>query len=106
MKNFHFKTRNARLIAEIFESNDICLKNITTISFCLTDTSEKIFKVIIDVEIDIVAIDITIEKIENETTTIDCFCFEIENVLTIIINNLKTVVDIFEKRFDFFLIKN
>ena len=106
MKNFYFKTKDARSIVEIFESNDTCLKNITTTSFCSTDTSEKIFEIIIDVEVDIVAIDVTTKKIENKTTTIDCFCFETENVLTIIINDLKIVVDIFDERFDFFLTKN
>ena len=102
MKSFYFKTKDARSIAEIFESNDTCLKNITTASFCPVDTSEKIFEIIIDVKIDIVAIDVTAEKTENETTTVDYFFFETESVLAIIINNLKIVVDIFDERFDFF----
>ena len=77
------------------------MKNITTTNFCSIDTSEKIFEIIIDVKIDIAAIDIAIEKTENETTTVDCFCFKTKNVLTIIINNLKIIVNIFDERFDF-----
>ena len=109
IKNFHFKARNLKSIAIDFEAINTCLKNITTVSLCSADTSKKIFvenfeliEVIIDIEVDdFVEIDMIFEKIENETTTIDCFCFEIENVSTIIINNLKIVVDIFDERFDF-----
>ena len=60
MKSFYFKTKDARTvetfksIAEDFESTNICLKDITTINFCSTNTSEKIFEII---EVDIAEID-------------------------------------------------
>ena len=73
---------------------NIDLKNITTANFCFVDTSEKIK----NFEIDFVEIMIDVNK-----TIIDNFCFEVENVSTIIINDLKTVVDNFDERFDFFL---
>ena len=76
MKNFHFKTRNTRIvetfksIVENFESTNIFLKNITTISFCFVDTNEKIFvenfeliEIIIDIETNnFVEIDVIFKK--------------------------------------------
>ena len=94
MKNFHFKTKDARTvetfksIVEDFELTSICLKNITTTSFCSVDTNEKIFEIIIDVKIDIAEIDVTIEKIKDKIATIN--------------KSLKIVVDNFEKRSNFF----
>ena len=107
MKNFHFKTKDLKSIVEDFKSIDIRLKNITTISLCSVDTSEKIFvenfefdaKVIIDIEVNsFVKMNVIFE---NKTTIVDDFCFEIENESTIIINDLN-----FDKRFDFFLIND
>ena len=86
IKGFHFKTRNLRATAEGIESMNTCLKNITIASFCSADTSEKVF--VEDSELNV------FEKIENEATTVD--------ESSIIVNDLNTVVDSFEKRSDFF----
>ena len=108
MKNFYFKTKDLQSTIEDFKSIDTRLKNITTINFCFADTNEKIFvenfefdaKIVIYIEIDD-----SVETnviFENKTTVIGDFCFEVESESTIIINDLKTVVDNFDKRFDFF----
>ena len=93
-----------RATVENIESIDTCLKNITTINLCFIDTSKKIFvenfelnvvETMIDIETnDFVEIGVIFEKIENETTTID--------ESSIIINDLKTVVDNFDDRSNFF----
>ena len=79
------------------------MKNITTISFCSADTSEKIF--VANFELDAkTMIDIKIENFVKirETTTVDEFCFDVENVSSVIVNDLKIVVDNFDERLNFF----
>ena len=68
MKDFHFKTKDLKSIAIVFEAINTCLKNITTASFCSADISEKIFVEnfeldVIDIEVDdFVEIDVIFEK--------------------------------------------
>ena len=101
--NFHFKANDLRSTVEEFKSTNTNLKNITTFSFCSADTSEKIFvenfeldvAIVIDVD-ESAEISVIFKKIENEATAVD--------ESTIIVNDLKTVVDNFverSERFDF-----